>query len=321
MTTALALTRDCTRCTTPLEAHDLRCAVCALTAPVQEEKSAHQSATLIRCDHCGATMRYTAEARAPRCAFCDSVMHLETPEDPPEEPEAFLPFTVEPDTAKKAVKAWLGKQGFFRPSNLQGAAVLESVRPLWWVGWSVDARAKVSWMADSNAGTGRADWAPHSGQAHLAFRNVLVPGSRGLTPAECRELGGRYDLATARATPEGPAGALQESFDIARSAARRNIIEALESAAAHEVKRAHIPGTRHRKVSAALLLEGLNTRRLALPAYVLAYRYKDKPYRAVVHGQEVDCVIGSAPLSWAKVAAVVGVVLAIAATAIFLASL
>jgi hypothetical protein len=52
-------------------------------------------------------------------------------------------------------------------------------------------------------------------------------------------------------------------------------------------------------------LKRLYTRRFAFPTYVLAYRYHDKLYRALVHGQDPRCTFGDAPYSIAKIAAVV----------------
>ncbi len=46
---------------------------------------------------------------------------------------------------------------------------------------------------------------------------------------------------------------------------------------------------------------------------MLAYRYRGSPYRAIVHGQRADVVVGRAPVDWGKVARVIGIVAAIAA--------
>ena len=61
----------------------------------------------------------------------------------------------------------------------------------------------------------------------------------------------------------------------------------------------------------ACLIEGQTTDRVALPAWVLAYRYRGRPYRAIVHGQRPEVVFGSAPTDWAKVARLVLAILAI----------
>ena len=45
---------------------------------------------------------------------------------------------------------------------------------------------------------------------------------------------------------------------------------------------------------------------------MLAYRYRDRPYRAIVHGQRPEVVFGDSPIDWGKVARLVAVVLAVA---------
>ena len=61
-----------------------------------------------------------------------------------------------------------------------------------------------------------------------------------------------------------------------------------------------------------LIVEGLATDRAALPAWVLAYRFRGRAYRALVHGQRPDVVFGSSPIDWAKVARIAAIVAAVA---------
>ncbi|MFP6766345.1 MAG: hypothetical protein VB858_22130, partial [Planctomycetaceae bacterium] len=58
---------------------------------------------------------------------------------------------------------------------------------------------------------------------------------------------------------------------------------------------------RYRNVHVSVLLRALVTRRLSFPAWVLAYRYRDRLYRVVVCGQDGSRVAGNAPLSMTKV--------------------
>lgn len=67
------------------------------------------------------------------------------------------------------------------------------------------------------------------------------------------------------------------------------------------------PGT-IRRPRAEVTLSKVRTRRLLLPAYVAAYRYRDKLYRVVVHGQDPSSVAGTTPVSPWRVAAVVAAV-------------
>ena len=328
------LSSRCRRCETPLESGDLRCAICSLPTPEQHAARTEVAAEVLRCDECGAAVSYDVRVQAPRCAFCGSVMHLERPEDPLEEAEGYLPFRVDHRTAQEALRAWLATRGFFRPSDLASASTVESLRPLWWVGWIFDCEALVSWAADSNQGGHHADWAPWAGQSPLTMANVLVSASRGLTDAETRALAPRFDLSTVAPRPHAMAeqsgvtvgrhlppsagvgmparsgatdvieGATLERFDVQRSAARRILASAIEATAAAHAQR-WIPGTRYRNLKTAVLLRRLTTRRLALPSHVLAYRYGGKLFRVVVHGQDASCIVGESPISIGKVLLVI----------------
>lgn len=293
---------QCARCHSRLAAEDLRCPVCALPTPGDSRAVGdRERARLIRCDNCGAAIAYSVEAQAPRCSFCASEMHLETQADPIDQAERFIPFAVSPEQARQALAAFLGNSGFFRPSDLASRAALDSLKPLWWPGWKLDAGVEVSWTADTDAGAQRSNWAPHAGHAPLALHGMLVSASRGLTMKETDRLSPSYDLSQALPSPQGPQGAQVELFDVTRSGARRQILAAVEDMARKHIAQTQLPGHRHRNVRVAAVLSGLETKNHALPAYVLAYRYGSKLYRVVVHGQDAHCVLGEKPISWAKV--------------------
>ncbi len=302
----------CARCGSRLELGDLRCPICGLAVGAPREAGVlaeREQAKVVRCGTCGASLEYSAEVKAPRCAFCASVMHVETTADPLEQAEAFVPFAVDPEAARGALMRFLAEKRFFRPSDLAAMAALQSLRPMWWPAWAFSAGARVSWAADSDAGSGRSAWAPHAGQVELTFQDILVSASRGLTEDECERLAERYTLEGVEAAPRGPEDAQVERFDVTRSGARRQILKGVEAEAREQVERSHLPGRRFRNVHVAVVLSSLETKRYALPAYVLAYRYRSKVYRVVVHGQDANLVLGKAPVSVAKVVGVVGAVL------------
>ncbi len=312
----------CTRCASPIEEGDLRCPICALPVPMPSapDLSARAAraarAQILRCVECGAAVAFSALAQAPCCAFCGATMKTEQPVDPIETAQVRLPFEVDRAEAEAALRGWLGQRGFFAPKTLKEEAVLESLSPLCWAGWIVSADAAVAWTADSDEGARRAAWAPHSGEVSLRFDAICVPATRGLDHDECRLLVPYYDLSRAidvdtPAIP-GEVPSVIESFDAQRSAARAMIQRAIEAAAKTRVED-HIPGRRFRNVHVACLLERQTTRRVALPAWVLAYRYRGTPYRAIVHGQRPDVVLGSSPKDWVKIAAVTLAVLAVLA--------
>ena len=301
---------ECVRCATPLESGDLRCSICGLAAPdLTAARPAGPVAQVLRCTECGAAISYVAEVGAPRCAFCASVMRIEQPVDPVDQADWFVPFQVMPHEAHQLLRGWLATLGFFRPSDLVSAASIESQKPIWWAAWIVNANALVSWTADSDAGRRRSAWAPHSGQTMLDFQNLLISASRGLTLDEAFRLTPSVNLSLAAREPRGPGGVVIERFDAQRSAARRIIASAIESTAAARLQQGYIPGRSFRKVHVAVLLHDFSTRRVVLPVYVLAYRYRGKLYRTVVHGQDGRCTFGDAPYSVGKIVMVVALAL------------
>jgi len=287
----------CTRCSSPIERGDMRCAICSFVVPATREVRVQTEVQVLRCTGCGAAVDYDAGAGAPRCAFCDSLMKLERLQDPPEQTELYVPFTVERAEAQAAVKRWLGGLGWFRPPDLKERARIEGVRPLHWVAWVFDAEALISWTADSNAGSWRAAWAPHSGQVQLRFDDIAVSASRGLTDEEAYAMVSGYQLRSAHPEPESPEGTTLEQFDVQRSAARARVSDAIVEMARRTVQAHHIPGSSHRKVKVMPLVRELFTHRYSFPAWVMAYRYKGKLYRAVCCGQDAARVLGKAPYS------------------------
>lgn len=307
MSTALALT--CRRCNVALEQDDLRCPICAL-ATTADLAPRPPGATILRCDGCGAAVSYNADAKALKCGFCGALMRLEQPQDPLERAESLLEFRVAPEQADRALRGWMRTLGFFRPNDLASESVIATLQPLFFCAWLVDADSTISWSADSDAGSRRSSWAPHAGQTSLAFRALMVPASRGLLHEECARLAPHYDLRALKPATPQPAGVHVEEFDVQRSMARHRVVEALELTAADRLQRdGVIPGSRYRNVHVAALLRGLHTRRVLFPAYVLAYRYKGKPYRAIVHGMDAGCTFGASPVSWRKVLVLVVAVL------------
>jgi hypothetical protein len=311
---------SCTRCATPLEDGDLRCAICALPVPAAATASGKAHAQILRCTECGAAIGYDANKQAPACGFCSAVMKIEQPIDPIEVAQLRLPFAIDRDEATLALRSWLGRRGFFAPKTLRDEAVIETLQPLCWAAWIVNAKAQVAWTADSDHESRRSAWAPHAGVVEIEFGNIAVPASRGLTADECVRLVPYYDLGKVVAVSEeipGEIPAMTESFDAQRSAARATVQKAIEGVAKVRVK-PMIPGSKVRNIRVSCLLQRQTTDRVALPAWVLAYRYRGSPYRAIINGQRADQVFGTSPTDWVKVMLLVAGGIAIVAAIIAL---
>jgi hypothetical protein len=298
---------ECGRCASPLEHGDLRCAVCALPAPAIATPAGELRAAISRCRECNAAIAYDAARNAPACAFCGATMRVDTVHDPVEVAQLALELTVDRDAAHRALRGWLGERGWFAPRTLADEATLDAMHPLCWAAWRVHATADVAWTADSDAGAGRSKWAPHAGVETIELDGLVISASRGLNHRETTALAPHYDFARAGEITD----VVVEAFDIQRSAARREVQAAIEAVAQTRIEPA-IPGKRYRNVHVSCVLERQVTERVALPAWVMTYRYRGKPYRAIVHGQRADVVIGRAPIEWRKVAWLVAAATALA---------
>ena len=296
----------CERCDSAVDVDDLRCPVCNLSCPASRPEDRPEiEIDILRCSGCGAAMTYQVTKMTSSCAFCGSVLELEHPVDPIEEAEFKLPFTIDHQRARTAFRRWLGSLGWFRPGDLISGAQLETIQPLCWVGWVFDAHAEVCWAADTDLDTRRSDWAPHSGRNELKYDDVIVPATRGLTPGEVAHLLPSYDLGSIVETDDLVDDATVERFDVPRSTARARLVEAIDRLARRRLRERHLPGRRVRNLHISTVLKGLEARRVTFPAWVLAYRYKDRLYRTVLSGQDAACLKGEAPYSVARIAAVV----------------
>ena len=227
-----------------------------------------------------------------------------------ERAEGYLPFMVRREEAVATLKRWLGGLGWYRPGDLKSAATVDSIQPLYWVGWLTDAEASISWAADTDAGTGRARWAPCSGALDARYENLVVSASRGLSREETAAIVPGCVPASAQAEPAGAEQPSVERFEVQRSAARQQVLQGLDAVARQTVIDRQLPGRRHRKLSVALLLRRLVTRRLAFPAWVMAYRYRGGVHRAVICGQDAERIVGTAPVSWWRIAGAIAAGLA-----------
>jgi hypothetical protein len=220
-----------------------------------------------------------------------------------------VPFAIEQSDALSRLRQWLGR-GFWRPGDLAEAAVVTTLTQVYVPYWIFAARVFTYWTADSSHTPpgARGNWFPLSGENHAEYSGVLVGASSVLTPAETNAIQ-PFDLAPA-VPPEQVdlTNVVYEQFRVQRKYARPLAQSGLESQEQQACKKV-VPGNcRNLKVN--LRVEGLTGEPVLLPVWILAYRYRDRLFRFLINGQTGQCT-GSAPTSYRKIAAVVGIAIAV----------
>ncbi|MCS7152428.1 MAG: hypothetical protein NZ989_00590 [Bacteroidia bacterium] len=293
--------------------------------------------TVLSCRSCGAQIAY-GKVRA-KCDFCGSESISEaTLQTQSIRPQGVLPFSLNVQTAQELLQQWM-KSLWFAPSDLTRRTRVEDLRGVYLPTWTFDAQVQARWSAipgyyrtrteryyDQAARSWQTrsvtytEWgSPVSGYHQDFFDDVLVSGLRSLpnryledigefpTTTDLRKYDPAFFLGWDVALPDKPlTEAWQEGY------------QRIHDMTAEACKRA-IPGDTYKDFKMQLRLSGLTTKLIYVPIYIVAYRYRGKPYRVVIHGRS-GVVSGDRPISWVKVGITVALILAGIGVLIFLTS-
>lgn len=281
-------------------------------------------ARVARCKSCGAQVTYAGVSTAEECVFCGSPQVLEqTANRNALRPESLIPLDVGRETVEREFRAWL-KRLWFRPSALRSTRELQAVG-VYVPYWTFDCAVHSDWSADAGyfywvtepytaIVNGRAvlrtrqvrkvRWVPAWGARDDAFDDLSIPASRGVSAKLLAELG-RFDTrALVPYRPEYLAGWRAEEYavdlDGGWADAQRQVEATQERRCA-----ADVPGDTQRALRVANRIADVRWKHVLLPLWVLTYRWRGRPYTVLIHGQ-TGRVVGDAPYSAIKIAALVG---------------
>jgi len=303
--------QKCTVCGGLLDEEDLFCANCGTEAPQPEgeqEKSHTQLATHnFACEGCGASMSYDASAQTLRCPFCGSEKLREEKDAKVLAPERVIKFEVSQSQALDSLCNWL-PGNFWRPSDLAEQAVVTGMTAVYVPYWVFGGQTFTYWTADTSQVPfgARASWYPVSGEHRGNYGGVLIGASGVLTPSETASLC-PFELSTG-VPPEQVDlnNVVYEQFRVQRKYARPLAQQGLENLEAQACQQYVAGNCRNMKVN--VRVQNLSAEPVLLPVYIMAYQYRQKVYRFLVNGQ-TGRHSGTAPISYKKIAAVVGLVL------------
>src|SRR6185503_17254872 len=218
---------------------------------------------------------------------------------------------------------------WFRPTELKKAKDFDAVG-IYVPFWTFDCRVHSEWSADAGhyyyvtvpkmvmvngkmqmqmVQERRIRWVPAFGRRDDAYDDHLVCASK-LSPELMEDLGGFETKALVPYKPEYLAGWRAEEYQLdlehGWGKSQEAVVESQQRRCAGDV-----PGDTHRNLRVRNAISGVRWKHVLLPVWSLQYRFQGKTYTVLVNGQ-TGCVAGKAPISWAKVAAlVVGIALAV----------
>jgi DNA-directed RNA polymerase subunit RPC12/RpoP len=274
---------------------------------------------VLQCDTCGATVSLDEIATAEICAYCGSSNVLDQEGNRNAiRPESLIPLDVSTDTAHQAFRRWISRL-WFRPNGLKRTSRLEAMG-VYVPFWTFDSRVHSEWSADAGyyyyvtqsywttvdgkrvrrtRRVRKIRWEPAWGSRDDAYDDILINASRGLPPDLVEQLG-RFDLhALVPYQPQYLAGWRAEEYQIDLLAGWEHAQEEVEKGQWSRC-RGDVPGDTHRDLRVRNTISDVRYKHVLLPIWVLHYRFRERAYTVLIHGQ-TGRIVGKAPYSWVKI--------------------
>jgi len=279
----------------------------------------------VRCPGCGAEISFDATTIAEECPFCATPLAksaTHTHRHP--KPQAVLPFAIPERDARGRMGNWLSGL-WFAPSGLkQYARAGRPMQGVYLPHYTYDARGEADYqglrgdayyvtqmVTFTEGGRTRTEprqvrkirWTPAAGHVRRDFDDVLVAATETLTPGGGRAEDGprNWDLDglkpyrteyLAGFRAEAPTLALDQGFARARVAMDDGLTANV---------RADIGGDEQQISRMAARYHDITFKHVLLPAWLAAYRFRNRCYRVVINGRTGQ-VSGERPWSIWKIA-------------------
>ena len=262
----------------------------------------------VRCAKCGAEEMLDGVHFATKCSFCGTAIVSKSYAGRHVRPRSLIPFQVDSPRAHEAFHRWLRRR-WLAPMDLKRyARTDESLHGVYLPFWTYDCET-VSRYSGQRGRTRdkKTEWTPVSGEVSQFHDDVMVLASDAL-PGSVTGALQRWDTrALVAYKPEYVSGfhaqayrmSLADAFPVARAMIDERIRSLIRRDIGGDSQRIDSVDTRYGRFTFKHVL---------MPAWISAYRYRDKVYRFVVNAQTGE-TSGEAPLSWWKIAGLAVLVL------------
>ena len=292
-----------------------------------EETETHE----IICPSCHATVVFRGTLTASRCAYCGSPIQRDDANRAEHRVavDAVLPFAVEGDAARGAVRRWL-RSLWFAPRAFAHREVPDAVADVYLPYWTFDAATFTRYAGERGTVRRRRAkrgartssetelcWTPAAGAFQRLFDELPVAADTALPRPLLRRLGPWPFAEAYPFRPELLAGHLAKTYDVSLAEGWKLARQRIEDSLGRQVKR-RIGGDRQRVHTLWTRVDAVSYKHVLLPVWLLTLRHGGRPYRVVVNGATGE-VQGERAWSLNKIAAaVVGAAAAAAAIGLVL---
>lgn len=264
----------------------------------------HVEEERVRCTKCGAEELLDGVHFATKCSFCGTSIVSKSYAGRSVKPLSMVPFQVNARAAQDAFQRWLRWQ-WLAPMDLKRYARNDAaLHGVYLPFWTYDCQTATDYTGQRGRKKDKStEWTSVSGHVEHFHDDVMIMASRSLPDSITGALA-RWDTqALVPYKAEFVSGFHAEAYQVglaeAFPMARARIDETIR-----RLVRKDIGGDDQRIDSLQTRYGRFTFKHVLLPAWVSAYRYRDKVFRFVVNAQTGE-TSGEAPLSWWKVAGLV----------------
>lgn len=287
--------------------------------PREKGSSVDWDGGVFHCENCGADIEIPRSQSSLRCPFCDSTYVIQKQRDQRNSqlPEFVIGFAITKEQAMEMFFAWLGKNSWFRPSDLKMKSSTDKQQGVYLPFWHFSMIADSRWSAqigeywyrtetytirnsdgktETRTRTVReTEWWPLSGDYRKYYSGYMVSASKGLPQDEAIAIQPFQLSQMLRYRPNYVAGWVVEDYSIEKEAALKIAEDEFRDRERKNIG-SFLPGDTYTNLQISTEMSVGGTDLVLLPVHVLTYRYQNKVYRFLVNGQ-TGKVYGEKPWS------------------------
>jgi DNA-directed RNA polymerase subunit RPC12/RpoP len=300
-----------------------------------EAAQPHVTASIVKCDSCGAEATPPVNVTSFSCPFCSSNIVAKANECSIVKPHAVLPFKLTRDQAMTSFRTWINSRWFAPNALKERASIDNGLSGMYVPHWTFDAftttryrgqRGDAYYVTVTVTIQGkpqtrqerRIRWSPASGTVQNTFDNLLVQASSTLDVEEVRELN-PWDLSLCLPYQDDYlAGFRAERYQLPLADGFHEAQDMMQPAIQMAIRQ-DIGGDDQRIEAMNSTYSNVTFKHILLPIWVSAYRFGGKVFTFMINAQTGE-VRGKRPYSPIKIALAVIAALVVIAIIVFIAS-